>query len=206
MHRLTRTDWLRISTAPIITIVAVVAAIIATDLATGGADEPKPENQAALSTRVAAATPFPRTPIPTTPPLPTNTPVSTVGPTTVPGPVAEARDQTRKDDLQRMAAALEKYYDKKKEYPNSGGNLQTVCTYQEIDACCKIKDFIDPIPGDPRGDPGANGYWYNSDGKSYTLIAEMELPANATPQNCTEDTVKNLKQAKTYLYCLTNGH
>jgi len=201
MQRLTRKAWLRIATAPIITIVAVVAAVIATDLATGGAHEPNPENQATPGPAVAALTPRPRTPLP-----PPNTPTPTAGPTAVSGPVAEARDQTRKDDLQRMAAALEKYYDKKKEYPNTGGNLQTVCTYQEIDAYCKMKDFIDPIPADPRGDPGANGYWYNSDGKSYTLIAEMELPANATPQSCTEDTVKNLKQAKTYLYCLSGSH
>jgi len=206
MQRLTREQWLKIRMiAAIAAIAAVVITIVVTDLTTGGAHEPKPESQAALGTRVAAATPFPRTPIPTTLPLPTNTPVSTVGPTTVPGPVAEARDKTRKDDLERMAAALEKYYDKKKEYPNTGANLQTVCTYQEIDAYCKMKDFIDPIPADPRGDPGANGYWYNSDGKSYTLIAEMELPANATPQSCPESIVKNLKQVKTNLYCISGS-
>ena len=55
--------------------------------------------------------------------------------------------------LEQIAAALEKYYDKKKEYPTTGGNLQTVCTYEEIDAGCKLKDFLDPIPADPRGDP-----------------------------------------------------
>jgi hypothetical protein len=200
MQRLTRKDWLRIATAPIITIVAVVAAIIATDLATGGAHEPKSENQAALGPGAAAGILLPKTPLP-----PPNTRTPTAAPTVVSGPVVEARDKTRKDDIERMAAALQKYYDKKKEYPSTGGNLQTLCTYVDIDAGCKVKDFIDPIPSDPRGDPAMNGYWYTSDGKSYTLIAAMELPANATPPgSCPEAAAKHTK--KPNLYCLAAGH
>jgi len=196
--------------AAIAAIAAVVIAIVITDLSTGGADEPNPEDQVAVPSG-AAATPLPRTPVPRTVlptvPLTTSpTPAATAASTAVPGEIAEARDNTRKDDLQQMAAALEKYYDKKKEYPTTGGNLQTACIYQEIDAGCKMKDFIDPIPSDPRGDAGANGYWYNSDGKSYTLIADMELPANATPQDCPDEAVKNLKDAKTNLYCVRASH
>jgi len=208
MQRLTREQWIKARMiATIVAVAAVVIAILVTDLATGGADKPKPENQVALGTGVVA-TPRPRTPLPTISPLSTDTPMPTVGPTTtaVPGAVAEVLDQTRKDDLEQIAAALEKYYDKKKEYPNSGGNLQTVCTYQEIDAGCKLKDYIDPIPGDPRGESGTNGYWYNSDGKSYMLIAEMDLPENATPQDCPESSVKHLKQEKTNLYCVSGSH
>jgi hypothetical protein len=103
MHRLTRTDWLRISIVPIVAIVAVLAAVITTDLATGGAHEPNPQNQATPGPAVAALTPRPRTPLP---PASTRTP--TAAPTTVSGPVVEARDKTRKDDIERMAAALEK--------------------------------------------------------------------------------------------------
>ena len=199
MQRLKRTDWLRMSTVPIVVIVAVLAAVITTDLATGGAHEPNPENQAALGPGAAALTPRPKTPLP---PASTRTP--TAAPTTVSGPVVEARDKTRKDDLEQMAAALKKYYDKKKEYPSTGGNLQTVCTYKDDDAGCKLEDFIDPIPTDPLGDPGANGYWYASDGKSYTLIAAMELPANATPPgSCPEAAPKHTKKAN--LYCLTGS-
>ena len=199
MQRLKRTDWLRMSTVPIVVIVAVLAAVITTDLATGGAHEPKPENQAALGPGAAAATSRPKTPLP-----PTSTRTPTAAPTTVSGPVVEARDKTRKDDLEQMAAALKKYYDKKKEYPSTGGNLQTVCTYKDDDAGCKLEDFIDPIPTDPLGDPGANGYWYASDGKSYTLIAAMELPANAmSPESCPEAAPKHTKKAN--LYCLTGS-
>jgi hypothetical protein len=199
MHRLTRTDWLRISIVPIVAIVAVVAAVITTDLATGGAHEPNPENQATPGPAVAALTPRPRTPLP-----PPNTRTPTPAPTVVSGPVVEARDKTRKDDLERMAAALDKYYDKKKEYPSTGGNIQTVCVYKDDDAYCKVEDFIDPIPADPLGDPGANGYWYASDGKSYTLIAAMELPANEMPPgSCPEAAAKHTK--KTNLYCMTGS-
>jgi hypothetical protein len=198
MQRLTQRDWLRIATVPIITIVAVVAAVIATDLATGGASEPNPENQATPGPTIAALTPRPRN---TLPPASTRTP--TAAPTTVSGPVVEARDKTRKDDIARVAAALEKYYDKKKEYPSTGGNLQSMCVYKDDDAGCKLKDFIDPIPTDPLGDPAANGYWYASDGKAYTLIAAMELPANAMPQNCPEAAAKHTK--KTNLYCLSGS-
>jgi hypothetical protein len=199
MQRLTQKDWLRISIAPIAVIVAVVAAITATDLATGGAHEPKSENQAALGPGVAVATPLPKTPLP-----PPNTRTPTAAPTTVSGPVVETRDQTRKDDIERMVAALQKYYDKNKEYPSTGGSLQSMCTYVDIDAGCKLKDFIDPIPSDPRCDPAVNGYWYASDGKSYTLIAAMELPANATPPgSCSEAASKHT--GKENLYCLSGG-
>jgi hypothetical protein len=202
MQRLTRKAWLRIATAPIIIIVAVVAAIIATDLATGGAHEPKLENMAPPLPS-GAASPLPRTPAPTTARTPASTRTPTAAPTTISGPIAAARDKTRKDDIERIAAALEKYYDKKKEYPSTGGNLQTVCVYKDDDAGCKLEDFIDPIPTDPLGDSTANGYWYASDGKAYTLIAAMELPANAMPQNCPEAAAKHTK--KTNLYCLSGS-
>ena len=198
MERPARNLWLTARVAlAIVPIIAVVTAIVATDLATGGADEPKSENQAGLGPGVAAATPRPKTPLP----LP-STITPTAGPTTVPGPIAELRDKTRKDALATVQAALEQYYDKKKEYPSTSGNAQTMCNYPDIDALCKIKDFLDPIPADPLGDQATNGYWYVSDGKTYTLIAGMELPENVTPQGCPKVPVST----KTSLYCLSGGH
>jgi len=198
MERPARNLWLTARVAlAIVPIIAVVTAIVATDLATGGADEPKSENQAGLGPGVAAATPRPKTPLP----LP-STITPTAGPTTVPGPIAELRDKTRKDDLATVQAALEQYYAKKKEYPSTGGNAQTLCNYQDIDALCKIEDFLDSIPADPRGDQATNGYWYVSDGKTYTLIAEMEIAGNVTPQGCPKVPVST----KTNLYCVSGGH
>ena len=206
MQRLTREQRLRVGAIAAITVIAaVVIAIVVTDLVTGGADEPKTENQVALGTGVPATTPLPRTPVPATPVTPTGAPSPTVAPTAVPSAVAEARDQIRKDDLDRMAAALEKYYDKKKTYPNTADNLQTLCAYEELDAFCKMKDYIDPFPADPSGDPGKNGYWYISDGKKYTIVAAMDLPANATPQDCPEITARHLGADKPNLYCVSGS-
>jgi hypothetical protein len=112
------------------------------------------------------------------------------------------RDERRKSDLEAVRAALEKYYDKKKEYPSTGGNAQTMCTYPDLDALCKLTDFLDPVPADPRGDSATNGYWYISDGKSFTLIAEMEIKANVSPQGCPQVPVKT----KTDLYCVRGSH
>ena len=198
MEQPARNLWLTARVAlAIVPIIAVVTAIVATDLATGGADESKSENQAGLGPGVAAATPRPKTPLP----LP-DTPAPTAGPTAVPGAVATIRDTTRKTDLANVQAALEQYYAKKKEYPSTGGNAQTLCNYQDIDALCKIEDFLDPIPADPRGDQATNGYWYVSDGKTYTLIAEMEIAGNVTPQGCPKVPVST----KTNLYCVSGGH
>jgi len=206
MQRLTQKNWLRLGIAPIVAIAVVVAAIVGTDLATGGAGEPKIENQAPVFAGMTPGTTVPRTPRPTTARTPTGTPAPTAAPTAVPSPIAEILDQTRKDDLQQIAAALEKYYDKKKEYPTTGGNLQTVCTYEEIDAGCKLKDFLDPIPSDPRGDAAQNGYWYASDGKSYSLIAIVDLEANSSSEACPDTATKHTGKPETRLYCLSGSH
>jgi len=193
-----RKTWLTVRViAPIMAIAAVVVAIVVTDSVMGGADEPEPENLAPLGPGAAAATPIPPTaaagmPAPTVAPTQTPTPIT--------GPVAEMRDARRMEDLGLLKAALAEYYEEEDEYPSTGGNIQTVCNYPEIDALCEIEDLIDPIPTDPSGDPGKNGYWYTSDGKTFTLIAGMELEANATPGRCPELAARHTD--KDNLYCL----
>jgi type II secretory pathway pseudopilin PulG len=179
-------------------IIAVIVAIVVTDFAIGGADEPEPENLALLGPGAAAATPIPPTPVGPSPTVP-----PTLAPTPSGGPIAEMRDAKRKEDLDRIRSALEEYNDEEDEYPSTGGNAQTTCNYPDIDALCKLKDLIDPIPTDPRGDPGTNGYWYVSDGETFTLIAEMELAANATPERCDESLAEMLE--KSNLYCLRDS-
>jgi hypothetical protein len=58
------------------------------------------------------------------------------------------------------------------------------------------------LPSDPRGDPSKNGYWYASDGRTYTVIAEVELPQNASPTVCPANVSKSL--GREYLYCVTD--
>lgn len=193
-----RRDWRKvIALGPVVAIVAVVIAIVATDFTFNGADEPKPENLAPPVPSVHAYTPLPATYVPP----PTDTP--TPGPTAISGAVAQMRDQRRMDDIEKIRAALVQYNAKNGEYPSTGNNAQTACTYKDADALCKLEDFLDPIPADPEGNPGRNGYWYISDGTTFTLVAAMDDPANATPTKCQANLADQLK--KSNLYCLTSG-
>ena len=187
-------DWRKVTTiGPVVAIVAVVIAIVAMDFTFNGTDEPQPENLAPPVPSVLAYTPLPATYVPP----PTDTP--TPGPTAIPGAVAQARDQKRKDDLDQTRIALQAYHAKNGDYPSSGNNVQSFCNYKDIDVLCKLKDFLDPLPVDPA----QNVYAYVSDGKTFTLIAEMDDPANATPTKCEPRFAEHLK--KNTLYCLTGG-
>jgi hypothetical protein len=163
-------------------LAAVLIAIVATDLITGGHSESPPPLGTAYPTSEAVAGPRPtRTPRP-----PTATPhplTPTVTPTPRPG--ASERDAQRRLDLERIRAALEEYYKKKDSYPSTGGNIQTLCAYEKVDAGCKLSDFLDPLPAaDPLGEPLLNGYWYASDGKSFTVYALQEAPPAPDVPQC----------------------
>jgi hypothetical protein len=183
---------------PVAVIAGVIIVIIATDFAFfGNADEPKPENQAPPAPTVGAVTPLPATYVPAA----TETP--TPPPTAVTGIAAQMRDQARKDDIEKIRIALEKYHEKEGAYPDTSSNAQTACNYQDVDALCKLKDYLDPVPTDPQGDPGQNGYWYISDGTTFTLVAGMDMATNATPTTCDPHLTESLK--KSNLYCVTGG-
>ena len=197
---LSRQDWRRLLPyAPIAAVIAVIIIALGTDLAFGGPSNPKIDNTApppdVLRATIAAA---PVSPTPYAPP-PTATP--TAGPTAVPGSVAAARDETRLGDLMKIVVALEQYHEQEGEYPSTGGNIQSLCTYQDIDAGCKLKDVLDPIPSDPLGDSVQNGYWYSSDGKTFTLVAGMDSPSNTTAAKCEKRFADHTKKAN--LYCVT---
>jgi hypothetical protein len=117
-------------------------------------------------------------------------PTATVGPTFTPGPTptvgpeqetataevaagGEDRDQQRQLDLADIQDALEAYFEDEDEYPNTNGNIQTVCVFEQ-DIGCALTDVIDPIPSDPLGEPAENGYFYQSDGETYVLYAIRE--------------------------------
>jgi hypothetical protein len=185
--------------APIAAVVIAIVAALWLDLAFGGPSKPQVDNNApppeVLRATVAAA---PASPSPYAPPA-TATP--TAGPTGEPEFASVLRDKSRQDDLATIAAALEQYRQKEGEYPTTGGNIQTVCTYKEIDAGCKLEEFLNPIPSDPAGDAVKNGYWYSSDGKTFTLVAAVEQPTSTTPGKCEQRFAEHTK--KTNLYCLT---
>jgi hypothetical protein len=178
-------DWFRYrwqAASLFAALAAVVGAIVATDLVTGGHSESPPPLGTAYPTSEAVAGPRPtRTPRPPTatphPLTPTVTPTPRLG--------ASERDAQRRLDLERIRAALEEYYKDKGSYPSTGGNTQTLCAYEKLDAGCKLTKFLDPLPAtDPLGEPLLNGYWYASDGESFTVYALQEAPPGPDVPRC----------------------
>jgi hypothetical protein len=122
----------------------------------------------------------------------------TVTPTPQPG--GEERDVQRLQDLERIHAALEEYYDKEGSYASTGGNMQTLCAYKDLDVGCKLTKVLDPLPAtDPLGDPLQNGYWYTSDGKSSAVYALQEAaPATGVPVCEKPEAIKKAER----VYCV----
>jgi hypothetical protein len=91
---------------------------------------------------------------------------------------AAARDLKRLNDFQAIAAALQSYKDKKRTYPDTNSRLQSACVYEAIDKLCEIKGDVGVER--LRDVRGANtyGYWYISDGSTYTLVASLEAASS----------------------------
>jgi hypothetical protein len=115
----------------------------------------------------------------------TPAPTFTAGPPVTSGP-AEAtatvaaqlggveRDNIRRQDLDALQLALIAYSLDHNGYPDTGGSIQSLCAFKEFDVGCELESVIDPLPVDPLGDPAVNGYWYVSDGATYTIYAIRE--------------------------------
>ena len=128
-----------------------------------------------------AQTPLPSIENPTPlPPVPTATagPSPTTGPPTLtptPSPGGGERDLTRLQDLATIAEALEEYRDENGDYPDNDGNVQSLCVFPDSDVGCELDDVLSSIPSDPLGEPiPENGYWYASDGDTFTVYAQRE--------------------------------
>jgi hypothetical protein len=123
-------------------------------------------------------------------------------PTVTPTPQAGGgqRDLQRAQDLERIRAALEQYYEKEGSYPSTGGNIQTLCAYKDLDVGCKLTEVLDPLPAtDPLGSPLQNGYWYTSDGKSFAVYALQEAAAGPGAPECEKP--ESLKEVDR-VYCV----
>jgi hypothetical protein len=98
-----------------------------------------------------------------------------------------------------LAWVLADYKAKNGSYPSTSSNVQSACVYEEIDALCGFKaglggdTFVDPF-----GDPQEDGYWYASDGQSFTLYALLE-EAPRPEETCKGPGDLGTKQN---LYCL----
>ncbi len=155
---------------PVAALGVVVLVIIFVELC--GREEVKPLAQS-TPVEVATATPF--TPGPTSTPGPSPTIAPEQATATMAALTGDAdRDVIRLQDLAKIKEALEVYRDEHGGYPNTQGNIQTLCAFIGADEGCALKEVLDPLPEDPLGDPGTNGYWYASNGATYTLYAVRE--------------------------------
>jgi hypothetical protein len=94
-----------------------------------------------------------------------------VGNVQLPGSLEE-RNQQRLDDLKVVATMVRQYAEEHHSYPSTGGRLQTLCVYRELDAGCAFTDQFETLPSDPAG--AHAGYFYQSDGKSFIVVAQWE--------------------------------
>ena len=124
---------------------------------------------------------LPRDPDAAPPPEPSPTPVPEET-EEAPGAAAD-RDAQRVADLEAVAGVLQQYREEHGAYPDTGGGIQTLCVFVELDEGCALND-IDRIPAhDPLGDASVNGYWYASDGRSFVVYAQRETDG---PPECDE--------------------
>ena len=178
----------------------VVLAILVVDLATGGDTEPP----TALGSNIVGSPGTRVVVIPTL--VPTETPAPEVAGTPTPSSEVDAlnRDAERLRELPLLQATLTEYRDRFGSYPDNEGNIQTTCLY-DVDKGCDLKKVLDDeeegILADPLG--AANGYWYASDGKKYTIWMVREGPGNPGDPICPE-VIPHLKD-KGALFCITVG-
>jgi hypothetical protein len=120
-------------------------------------------------------------------PMATLGPTQTAGPSPTPPPPNETataaaqvsgadRDEVRVRDIATIRTALEAYRAKHGAYPSTGDGIQTVCTFEQFDKGCAIKETIagGTVPQDPAGNPGENGYWLQSTDTTYIVYAQRE--------------------------------
>jgi hypothetical protein len=116
------------------------------------------------------------------------------GPQPTPPPTPALRDERRRRDLDVLHVALLAYADQEGTFPVTP-NVQSLCVYKADDVGCKLTKVLDLLPEDPSG----RGYWYRSDGETFTLYAQLETGVGGCtdlPEGFFEDTRA--------IYCVTD--
>ena len=84
------------------------------------------------------------------------------------------RDEERKSDLATVAASIVEYRERTGGVPSTSDNVEEVCFYLTLAEICWQESSLPPEEFfDPRGELQF-GYWYASDGTSFTLYASLE--------------------------------
>jgi hypothetical protein len=166
---------------PIAAIGVVLLVIIGVEVC-GTDDTPNPDNVVVVDETAEVGPTFTPGPSPT-PGAETATPEEAEQPPATVPPEAPQdpaeRDAVREQDLAAIGTALAEFEADNDEFPNTNGGIQSLCVYEDADVGCELREFLDPLPADPLGDPGRNGYFYRSDGETYTVFAQKEADALA---------------------------
>jgi type II secretion system (T2SS) protein G len=151
--------------------------------------DPHAAGAAVYATQIPTSTPGPRpTPGPTRPPAPTATPDAQLA----------QRDDQRLQEVQRIKTGLDYYYSDKGMFPSTGGSIQTLCVYPNLDAGCQLQDYLRPMPSDPLL-RNSSTFLYRSDGKRYLVYTELEVAGREPP--CQE--IVNARPQLNASYCIT---
>ncbi len=179
-----------------------IVAVLWIDLMTGGSANP-PELLGVVGSPVRG-TFVPSTPTPegqepraTATPRPDGAEPTVTG---LPGTPLD-RDGQRRGDLIFLFQALQGYKEENGSYITTGGKIQTLCAFKDLDQGCQLSEILGrDVPNDPAGDPLENGYWYRSDGETATLYAALEGPI-PEDEVCDVDYVDF--EDEQYMVCIT---
>ena len=145
-----------------------------------------PGGAAVFATQIATRTPGPK---------PTPGPSRTPEPTATADPQTTVRDDRRLADVQRLKGALDRYRAEKGTFPSTGPSIQSLCEYPDLDAGCKLKEYLDPFPVDPLVG-NASTFRYRSDGATYTIFIELEVAGRE--QKCRDVQYKIVQLTEAY--------
>lgn len=106
----------------------------------------------------------------------TSTSTTTTTPTVTSAVTMGERDQTRKNDLQNIKAALEKYKAANGKYPVANSMIHLDAKDNVVQKAL-VAEYISAIPNDPKVSDGWY-YGYTSNGKKFTLSARLENTAD----------------------------
>jgi hypothetical protein len=124
--------------------------------------------------------------------------------TPTPNPMAAHDDSGRRIDADNITAASFRYYQDHGSYPFGAPGVHALCADKSVDPGCQFEAYLNPVPMDARGDPAQNGYWYESDGLSYTLYMAMESGDGLDESGCPQPRPKELANVA-HLYCARIG-
>jgi hypothetical protein len=181
---------------PVALLALGIIAVLVLDITKGGAAKPGPYLGEAKNEQ------FPYIP-PTQTPVgaqPAATPRPTLGvPTGAQSGDPAERDLKRRSDLILLLGAAEEIKERDGAYPTTGGNVQTLCNYVNVDVGCVFSEILDPLPFDPSRDPVKNGYWYSSNGTTAKFYASVEGEI-ADDQKCVTQDPELVKRE--FLICI----